>query len=230
MLVALMLATALTGTHPPPDDGQPRAAASAVVRERGDSALLADAIAHFRTVETYRVTLRSTRADGEQVIRYFYRKPGFVRMEFVRPHPGALLVYSPLTGRVRLWPFGAGRFPELNLAPENPLIRAPGGQTVHRSDIGALFEDVRALLAHGRAEVNDAPEAGRDVVRLVVTADPGRAVAGVHRYELWLDPATRFPVRIVARGETGAVLETVVLEDLEVNVPLSETLFNPEGP
>ncbi len=83
MLSVLMLAAALTGAHPDP---------------------LASAIEHYHTVESYRVTIHSFHADGEEHIRYFYKKPGFVRMEFIRPHDGAVLVYNPLTQRVRLWP------------------------------------------------------------------------------------------------------------------------------
>lgn len=209
MLAALTLAAALSAT---------------------DLAPLARAIEHFRTVETYRVTLHASRTDGEQLIRYFYRKPGFVRMEFIRPHAGAVLVYSPLTRRVRLWPFGVDRFPQLNLSPDNPLVRAPGGQTVHKSDVGALFDDVGVLLEHGRAEVKgEVRIAGRNALHLVVTGAPGQTIAGVHRYELWLDRASQFPLRVITRGQTDAIIETVVLEDLEVNARLPDTLFNPEG-
>jgi outer membrane lipoprotein-sorting protein len=52
---------------------------------------LSDAVDRFREVSTYQVTVRSVAADGErQVIRYFYRKPGWVRMEFVQPHRAPL--------------------------------------------------------------------------------------------------------------------------------------------
>jgi outer membrane lipoprotein-sorting protein len=191
---------------------------------------LARAIEHFRTVEAYRVTLHASRADGEHLIRYAYRRPGFVRMEFIRPHAGAVLVYSPLTRRVRLWPFGAGRFPELSLSPHNPLVRGPGGQTVDQSDVGALFENIRALLEQGHAALHgEARVAGRSALHLAVTGAPGQTVAGVHRYELWLDPASQFPLRVVSRDQADAVIETVVLEDLEVNPPLPEATFNPEG-
>jgi outer membrane lipoprotein-sorting protein len=208
MLSTLMLAAALTGTHLAPLDG---------------------AIAHYRTVETYRVTLRSAHADGEDHIRYSYRKPGFVRMEFVHPHAGTVLVYSPLTRRVRLWPFGAGRFPEFGLSPNNPLIRGPGGQTVDKSDVGALFENVRTLLAQGQAEVlGEAGRAEGSVLHLVVTGAPGIAVDGVHRYELWLDRSSQFPVKVISRDQEDAVIETVLMDDLEVNASLPESLFNPE--
>ena len=209
MLSTLMLATALTATP---------------------LSLLDDAIEHYRTVETYQVTLRASRAEGEDHLRYYYRKPGFVRMEFIRPHAGAVLVYSPLTRHVRLWPFGAGRFPELSLSPHNPLIRSPGGQTVDKSDVGALFENVRTLLEQGRAEVRaEARMAGRGVLYFVVTGATGVAVAGVHRYELWLDTSSLFPLKVVSRDQGDAVIETVLMSDLEINAPLADTLFDPEG-
>lgn len=207
MLAALMLTAALSATGLAP---------------------LADAIQHYRTVESYRVTLRAVRTDGEDRIRYYYRKPGFVRMEFIRPHAGALLVYSPHTRRVRVWPFGPGRFPELDLSPRNPLIRGPGGQSVDRSDVGALFENVGALLAQGQTEVRGQVRVdGHTALYLVVSGAAGQTVAGVHRYELWLDTTTRFPLEVVSRDQAGAVIETVVMEDLEVNPPLAESLFDP---
>jgi len=207
MLAALMLAAALTTTRLAP---------------------LASAIEHYGTVETYQVTLRTAHADGEDHIRYYFRKPGFVRMEFIRPHAGAVLVYSPLTQRVRVWPLGAGRFPELSLSPHNPLIRSPGGQSVDKSDVGSLFENVRALLEQGQAEeLGEARLDGRTALHLVVTGAPGLAVAGVHRYELWLDTATRFPLKVVSRDLEDAVIETVTMDALEINVPLAEALFDP---
>jgi len=79
MLSALMLAATLTGTPPDP---------------------LASAIEHYRTVENYRVTIHSMHADGEEYIRYYYKKPGFARMEFIRPHAGTVLIYNPTTQSV----------------------------------------------------------------------------------------------------------------------------------
>lgn len=207
MLAALMLTAALSATALAP---------------------LADAIERYRAVESYRVTLRSVHGDGEDLIRYYFRKPGFVRMEFIRPHAGALLIYSPLTRRVRVWPFGAGRFPELNLSPRNPLIRSPGGQSVDKSDVGALLENVGALLARGQADIlGEVRLDGRTAVHLRVSGAPGQTAAGVHRYELWLDTTTRFPLKVVSRDQADAVIETVVMDDLEIDAPLAESLFDP---
>lgn len=202
-----MLAAALTGTHPDP---------------------LASAIEHYQSVESYRVTIHSSHADGEEHIRYYYRKPGFVRMEFIRPHEDSVLVYNPLTQRVRLWPFGVGHFPELNLSPGNLLIQSSRGQHVDRSDVGALFENVRMLRTGGTTEIlGEESVDGHATLRLAVTGAGDFAVAGVHRYELWLDTASQFPVKVISRNQQNAIIETVTMEALKIDAALPETLFNP---
>lgn len=212
MLSALMLAATLTGIPPsgaPPDP-------------------LDSAIEHYRTVENYRVTIHSTHADGEEYIRYYYKKPGFARMEFIRPHAGTVLIFNPTTQSVRVWPFGVQHFPELSLSPGNPLIRSSRGQRVDHSDIGTLFENVRTLREGGNAEVlGEERMDGRTVLHLAVTGAGNFVVAGVHRHELWLDTESQFPVKGISRDLQGATIETVMMEDLEINAALPETLFNP---
>jgi outer membrane lipoprotein-sorting protein len=212
VLPALILAAALTSVSPigaPPD-------------------ALDSAIQHFRTVESYRVTIRSIHADGKEHIRYYYKKPGFVRMEFIRPHAGAVMIYNPDTRRVRLWPFGAGNFPELSLRPENSIIRSLSGMRVDHSDVGTLFENIRALREQGSTRMLGEETAdGRTVLHLMVTGGEGLAVADVHSSELWLDAASQFPVKVISRDIHDAIIETVVMESLEINGNLPEMLFNP---
>ena len=189
---------------------------------------LASAIEHYRTVESYRVTIHSTHSDGEEYIRYYYKKPGFVRMEFIRPHAGTVLIYNPTTQSVRLWPFGVQYFPSLSLNPGNPLIKSSRGQRVDRSDVGALFENARTLRNGGTAEILGKESVdGRTVLHLVVTGAEGFALAGVHRYELWLDTESQFPVKVISRDLHDTLLETVMMEGLEINAALPDKLFNP---
>lgn len=207
MFSALMLAAALSGADLDP---------------------LSGAIERYRKLETYRVTIHSVHADAQEHLRYFYQKPGFVRMEFVRPHAGAVLVYSPSTQRVRLWPFGVGRFPELNLSPTNPLIQSSRHQRVDQSDVGVLLGNVQALRQGGRlGPMDEQALAGRKVLYFSVIGAGQLTVAGVHRYELWLDAASLFPVKVISRDLQDAVFETVQMEDAEIDVPLPMTLFNP---
>lgn len=203
----MILAATLTGTPPDP---------------------LASAIEHYRTVESYRVTIHSTHAGGEEYIRYYYKKPGFVRMEFIRPHDGALLIYNPNTRRVRVWPFGAKHFPELSLSPGNRLIRSLSGTRVDQSDVGVLFENIRILREGGNTEIlGEESMGGRMTLHFIVTGAGGIAVAHVHRSELWLDTASQFPIKVVSRDLRNVIIESVMMEALEINATLPETLFNP---
>jgi len=185
------------------------------------------AIERYRAVESYQVTLRSSYGGESDVIHYSYRKPGFVRMDFVQPHRGAVLIYSPLTRNVRLWPFG-GRLFSLTLSPENRLVQSPTGQRVDRSDIGALLDNVKSLQRTGETAVlGEEIVGGKKTVRLAV-AGTGSFVAGnVHRYDLWLDSATLLPLKVVSRDINNDVIETVVMDDLNINVKLGDELFNP---
>lgn len=212
MLPALLLAAALTSAAPAGAYADP----------------LASAITHFHTVETYRVTIRSTHATGEEHIRYYYKKPGFVRMEFIRPHAGAVMIYNPDTQRVRLWPFGAGKFPELNLSPGNSIIRSLSGSRVDRSDVGTLLESIRILREQGNIEMlGEETAEGRTVLHLLVTGGEDFAIANVHSSELWLDTQSQFPAKVISRDIRGAIIETVIMEALGINVKLPEVLFNP---
>jgi outer membrane lipoprotein-sorting protein len=186
---------------------------------------IAAAIERYRAVESYRVTLKSSHGDETEQIRYYYKKPGFVRMEFVRPHEGAVLVYNPVAGLARLWPFGSG-LPSVSLSPDNRLIKSPSGQRVDRSDVGALLENVKALQVHGKTEVvGEEQMAGRATVH--VTVSGGSAVANVHRYDLWLERSTLFPVKVESRDARSQLIEAVMMEDSELNPPLPDELFNP---
>src|SRR5512135_557968 len=172
MLPALILAAALASSAPFGADSSP----------------LSDAIEHFHTVETYSVTIRSTHAEGEEHLRYYFKKPGFVRMDFIQPHAGAVMIYSPDTQRVRLWPFGMKNFPELNLSPANSIIRSLSGMRIDHSDVGTLFENILALGKQGDIEVlGEETENGRAVLHFIVTGGKGLSVAGVHSSEMWLD-------------------------------------------
>ncbi|KAB2898975.1 MAG: hypothetical protein F9K35_09245, partial [Burkholderiaceae bacterium] len=159
---------------------------------------LTDAEARFGALHSYQVTLRSIDAAGrQQVIRYAYRKPGWVRMDFEQPHRGAVLVYAPDTRRVRLWPFGLGHWPTLDLPPDHPLLRSPQGHRVDQSDVGVLLGEMRALHERGSAmPLDDADLAGRPATGLEITGPPHPAADGVHRYRVWLARDTGFPLRV----------------------------------
>lgn len=190
---------------------------------------LSTAEARFGALHSYQVTLRSTDAAGaREVIRYFFRKPGWVRMEFEQPHRGAVLIYAPDTRRVRLWPFGLGHWPELDLVPDHPLLRNPRGHRADRSDVGVLLADLRRLGERGSTTpLGDAELAGRPATGLEITGPAGGAAGAVQRYRVWLAQGTAFPLRVDSFAANGKLIESVDMGDARIDVPFPEHFFAP---
>ncbi len=184
---------------------------------------LTAALESFRAVETYSVTLDSNR--GSEVIRYYYKRPGFVRMEFITPHKGAVLVYDPFKKEVSLRPFGFLKPLVLHLSPENTLIRSPDGHTVDKSDIGELLRTVDGLRKNGRLTViGDDEVNGRKVTVVEVEGRP-EDPSGRYRYRLWLEKESMLPLKAESYDSSGKA-EEVMMDDLEVNPPLPEGVFS----
>lgn len=191
---------------------------------------LADAQARFGALQTYQVTVRSAGSEGvRQVIRYFYSKPGWVRMEFIQPHRGAVLIYAPDTHRVRLWPFGLAHWPMLSLAPDHPLLRDPRGRRVDRSDVGVLLARLLALRERGSVSaLGDADIAGRPATGFdIVGSSEGTAAGGIHHYRVWLGRDTLFPLRVESFEVSGNPSESVDMADAEVDVRFPDRFFTP---
>lgn len=190
---------------------------------------LDNALVRYASVETYRVTLRSSERPGgayREVIRYAYRKPGWVRMDFHRPYAGMVLIYNPEKRAVRLWPFGPAG-PGFTLSPDNWLLSSAGKHHVDRSDIGALLSHVLRLRQRGASEVlGEEPLNGRTVIRLHVTGRDRDEVEGVHRFDLWLDAGTFMPLKVEAYDRGGIPVDLVLMDDLELNPALPTGIFD----
>jgi outer membrane lipoprotein-sorting protein len=185
------------------------------------------ALESFHNLSSYRVTIRSSSGGSSQTIRYFFKSPGFVRMEFINPHNGAVLVYNPDTKKARLRPFGFLKALVLTLDPGSGLITSPQGHRVDASDLGSFLGTVKRLADKGKSRVIGKEKVGeRDAVLVEVTGTKGITVAdGIHRYLLWMDAGTLLPIRTRSFDADGNNVEDVFMDDLEINVELSENLF-----
>jgi outer membrane lipoprotein-sorting protein len=191
--------------------------------------VLDDALARFAALRNYQVTLRSSETPGgpfREVIRYAYRTPGWVRMDFVRPRQGMILIYDPEKQVVRLWPFGANG-PDFSLSPQNWLLTSAGGHRVDRSDIGALLAHAAALRSKGTVElVGEEPLGGRLATHVRVTGAGDEVVDKIHRFDLWLDAESLMPLQAEGYGLRDVPVDLVRMDDLVLDVALPERLFD----
>jgi outer membrane lipoprotein-sorting protein len=200
----------------------------AIVSGGASADLLDDALIRYSKVETYQVTLRSSASPGgpfREIIRYTYKKPGWVRMDFRKPHNGSLLIYDPERNGVRLWPVDS-KGPDFSLSPDSWLLRSGGGERIDRSDIATMLHRAIRLREGGDAQVLGEERVNhRDTVRLRVTGGAGEAVEGVHRFDLWLEAHSLMPLKIEGYDIHDAPLDLVLMDDLQVDVPLPERTF-----
>ena len=189
---------------------------------------VAAALNNFHHVVSYRVTLRS-RSDGSTtIIRYFFKKPGFVRMEFIKPHNGAVLVYNPAKKEAQLRPLGFFKYLVLTLAPNNKLIISPTGHRVDASDPGTFLETVKALAERGNIKIVGEEKIGGQEA-LIVEVQGGEGIAnsfGIHRYLLWLDTRTLLPLKTESFDLRDKKVEEVLMDDPEINIDLPDSLFD----
>lgn len=187
-----------------------------------------DAIEHYREVAAYQVMVKSSGNGDTAIMRYYFKKPGYVRMEFIKPFNGAVLIYDPVSKQAHLWPFGHRGFPSFALSPENSLIQSSTGQRVDQSDVGALYRNVQALQERGKTAVSESePVNGKATLHVTVEGDGDFSAGAVHRYQLSLDQATAFPVKVSSYDVTGRLIEVVEMSDLQINPKFPDSFFNP---
>lgn len=193
---------------------------SIAVPVRGaDDPLLSEMTNKFNALTNY-TTLIDSEGEGERSrIFYTYKKPGFIRMDFIRPHKGAILIFNPIKNKVTLRPFSKWFF-KFNLDPGNRLITDSKGHTVDQSDIGALIRSIVVCAREGSVTPLP-PETLESLVcpRL-------RIKSTMITYLLWIHPKLRLPIKVVKLFSEGKK-EIVFLRNLIVDASLDDTLFNP---
>ncbi|NWF51878.1 MAG: DUF1571 domain-containing protein [Nitrospirae bacterium] len=184
-------------------------------------------IENFNNIESYSVTLRSRSDDSNEEMRYYYKKPGFMRMEFIKPYKGAVLVYNQSKNEVRLRPFGFFKFFILTLSPDNSLIKSSKGHRVDESDIGALLKAVKKLQSNGKTDVSGEEKVGdKTAVVVSIKGEKDFTVNGIHRYILWLEKNMILPLKVSAYDIQGALIEEVMMDDLQINIGITEDFFD----
>ncbi|MCD6187808.1 MAG: DUF1571 domain-containing protein [Desulfuromusa sp.] len=179
----------------------------------------------FQALSSYSTTLRSY-GEAEQIITYRYKKPGYVRMDFIKPHKGAAIVYRSDTGKVQLRPFGFIKSMTFNMKPTAKLVLSPRGHRVDESDIGVLLKNAQKLAQSGSLKVlREETVQQNTMVVLEIIGKENVLVDGVHRYLLWLDTRLKLPRIVESYDNANQLIEGLFLDDLIINPNFAE-IFN----
>jgi outer membrane lipoprotein-sorting protein len=188
--------------------------------------LLDKALMSFDSLETYQVTIQTLCCESDEKITYTYKKPGFIRMDFINPHEGAVLVYNPETGKVRLKPSGIFSFIKLTLDPDNSLIKSPKGHTVDKSDMGELLKNIDLLRTAGMMKILGDEIINNRKSKIVFIKADTLTVDGINSYKIWLDHKIHLPLKTEAYDSSNKLIESVLTNDLQINIKLDHSIFD----
>ncbi len=180
--------------------------------------ILNRAIKRYESVESYTVTLRSEKKGGLEVIKYSYKKPGYIRMEFVTPHHGTVVTYDPGEKKVHVRPFKSLESFYFIFNPSSSIVKSSRGHRVDESDIGTLLKIAAKLGKNGTVENTGSDKInGRLADIVTITGAGGFTVEkDVNQYVLYLERTTGLPIKVESFGVDGEIIERVLMDDLDV--------------
>ena len=155
---------------------------------------------------------------------YSFRKPKMIRLDFISPHPGFIIVYPDENGKAVVRPSGFAQFLTLHLSPDNPLLKVTAGQSIDKTDIGLLIDHIsRSLGAEGRGPAMVSDEKGLLRIRVLALNHFRRDV--VTLYDFGIDKGLWLPVEVKEMTPEGDLKRTVSFHNLKTNAGIPESLF-----
>ena len=81
---------------------------------------------------------------------YTFKKPKWIRLDFVSSHPRMILVYPDWNGKVLMRLPGLLPVFTFHLMLDDPLLETPSGQRIDQTDLGLLIKNIRHSLTDQR--------------------------------------------------------------------------------
>jgi hypothetical protein len=218
-------------------------------------ALYRQAVQRYETIDSYIARLRrrekvNGKDNGEELLLFKFRKQPFsVYFKWVgtRAH-GREVVYvkgrygdqiHTLTASGDI-PFTAAGT-HMALAPDNIFVRANSRHSITEAGIGNIIERYGAVLhALDRGDVRQGtatylgavqrPEFATAVEAVEQSIPPGleAQLPRGGKYTVMFDPASRLPVLLITRDETGSEVEYYCYDRIQFPVKLDDDDFNPD--
>jgi hypothetical protein len=160
--------------------------------------------------------------DIDLVLRYYFKSPGFVRMELIKPFAGTVIAYDPFRGTAHVMPMGI-RGLVLDLSPNSRLIKGPQDHRVDESDVLTLLRTVKELARRGKVVLRKS--GGKLILR--VEGRKGYVVRKrINAFVLHLDSKRLFPIYAASYDEDGDLIEEVFFEDFRSGLSFEDGFFD----
>lgn len=172
-------------------------------------------ISGFGSDQAFRATHR---------VRYAFKKPDKVRIDFEFPHEGMTIVYPDEKGRVALRPWRGLSSLVLHLRPESPLVEISPGQRINQTDLGILIQNISLSLSRLYLGELQLQEDGDRLILRVLSENPFTPGART-RFTFTIDTRLWLPVAVEESSASGVLKRKVVYENLRINTGLTDGFF-----
>jgi len=183
----------------------------------------------YDAVEDYQAEVETVffAADGSfttQKSWYTFRKPHWIRLDFVSPHPGMVIIYPDRNGKVLMRPQGLLSIFTFHLELDDPLLENPAAQRLNQTDLGLLIENIRHSVTEQRRGPLSISE-DNDTIRIKVLADDHFRNGVETRYEFLISKELWLPVAVDESTAAGVQERKIFFRNLRTNINVPEGRF-----
>jgi outer membrane lipoprotein-sorting protein len=194
--------------------------------------LLQKIVASYAGIKDYQAGVedRTYHRDGSfktKKFLYTFKKPGFIRLDFITPYSGMVLVYPDKNGEVAIRPAGFP-FLKFHLALDNPFLRVASGQRLDQTDLGLLIKNIGHSLTDQRRGSAEVVEEG-EYIRVKVLADNHFQKGVETLYRFLIDQKLWLPVQVEESTPKGRLERKIILQNLRTNIGLPDSFFQLDG-
>ncbi len=181
-----------------------------------------EAYARVHNYETD-VEVKTYEADGKVDVkrfRFWFKKPGRLRMKFESPYHGMVIIYPDLDGKVLIHEFLTFHRP----IDDPVMVDKKTGQRLDQTGIGPFIDMIAQTLGENRRGPVDITE-DESYVSIRVPADDYFHPGIKTQYEFLIDKRLWLPVKVEQSTEEGRRIRMTAFHDVHINLIIPDDLF-----
>jgi len=159
---------------------------------------------------------------------YTFKKPKWIRLDLVSPHPGMIMVYPDRNGKVLVRPRGLLSKLRFQLMLDDPLLDNPSRQRVNQTDLGTLITNIgHSVTDQRRGPVSLSED--EHSIRIQVLADDHFREGIETRYRFLISKELWLPIEVDQSTANGVQVGRTIFRNLRTNINVPVGLFEEAG-
>jgi outer membrane lipoprotein-sorting protein len=185
--------------------------------------------AAYDEVQDYQteVEVKNYKRDGSVITEtplYTFKKPKWIRLDFVSSYPRMILVYPDKNGKALIRLTGLLSVFRSHLMLNDPRLKTQSGQRIDQTDLGFLIKTIRhSLIDQRRGPVSISEDKNTLQIRVLANDYFRKGLETTYEFlinkELWL------PVEVGWSTPDGVQEGRIIFRNLRININVPDSLF-----